>query len=213
LERSLEEHYEILKTWSSKQWTEMLSKYYEAPSRLVVRGRPSASLADKLKTEEKARLKEQVKRLGPEGLAELEKKLAAAKDEHEQPIPEEVLTGFPVPDVKSISWISVQSANNVSSPAVSRTLKSSSTDSSELERHLQKDTTSFPMRVQFDHVTVCSHKAFILRNTLMPQVVRLYQYSRLDVTGELAGRSAAVSYSIQTGCHLISATVTLCFIK
>jgi Zn-dependent M16 (insulinase) family peptidase len=164
LESSLEEHYEILKTWNSKQWTELLSKYYDAPSRLVVRGRPSASLADRLKTEEKARIEEQVKRLRPEGLAELEKKLDAAKDEHEQPIPEEVLTSFPVPDVKSISWISVQSANNVPSPAVSRTLKSSSANSSELERHLQKDTTSLPMRVQFDHVVVCSHKVLILRN-------------------------------------------------
>lgn len=167
MESSLEEHYEFLKMWTSKQWTEILSKYYDAPSRLIVRGRPSASLADRLKTEEKARVKEQVKRLGPKGLAELEKKLATAKDEHEQPIPEEVLTSFPVPDVKSISWISVQSANNVPSPTVSRTLKPSRTSSSELERHLQKDTTSLPMRVQFDHVVVCSRKMFLLHSALM----------------------------------------------
>jgi Zn-dependent M16 (insulinase) family peptidase len=161
LESSLQEQYEIVKTWTSKEWTDVLSKYYDAPSKLVVRGKPSASLAEKLKADEKARVEEQVKRLGPEGLAELEKKLAAAKDEHEQAIPEDVLTGFPVPDVRSISWIPVQSANNAPSSA-SRSLKSTTADSSELQRHLQKDTTSLLMQVQFDHVIVCGHRYFFV---------------------------------------------------
>ena len=158
LQKGLAEHYETVKTWTSKQWTDILSKYYDAPDRLVIRGKPSASLADKLEMEEKARVAAQVKRLGPGGLAELEKKLAAAKDEHDQPIPEEVLTNFPVPDVKGISWISVQSANNAPSsglPAGLQTQKFVRTDSSELERHLQKDSTSLTMQVQFDHVVVC----------------------------------------------------------
>ena len=157
MESSLEEHYDTLKSWTSKDWTNLLSKYYDAPSRLVIRGRPSASLADKLEKEEKARVAEQVKRLGPNGLAKLEKELAAAKEEHEKHIPEEVLTGFPVPDVKGISWISVQSAKSTPSPveAVSKRQKSITTDSSELERHLQKDKTQLTMQVQFDHVQVC----------------------------------------------------------
>jgi hypothetical protein len=97
----------------------------------------------------------QVKKLGPGGLAKLEEQLAAAKAEHDQPIPEHILTDFPVPDVKGISWIGVQSAKNAPN---SRALA----NSSELERHLKQDTTSLPMTVQFDHVTVCMWSDTIL---------------------------------------------------
>jgi len=156
LDGSLQEYYETLKTWTSKDWTNLLSKYYDAPARLVMRGKPSASLADKIEKEEKARLAAQVERLGPDGLARLEEELTAAKEEHEKHIPEEVLTNFPVPDVKGISWISVQSAKSTPSRISKPTPQTSvSTDSSELERHIQKDTTPLTMQVQFDHVQVC----------------------------------------------------------
>lgn len=158
LDKSLGEYYDVLKTWTSKDWTNLLSKYYDAPSRLVVRGKPSAALAETLEKKEKARVAAQVEQLGPEGLARLERELAAAKEEHEKHIPEEVLTSFPVPDVNSISWISVQSAK--STPSSSAAQKSGS---SELEKHIQKDATPLTMQVQFDHV----HSDFTSIHTLM----------------------------------------------
>ena len=57
---------------------------------------------------EQARIANQVEKLGPEGLKEAERKLEAAKKDHNKRIPEEVLTSFVVPDVKSIYWIPVQ---------------------------------------------------------------------------------------------------------
>ncbi|PVF99908.1 hypothetical protein CPB86DRAFT_846178 [Serendipita vermifera] len=144
--KSLEEHYKTLKSWTSEQWGELLLKYYTSPSHVVVRGKPSAALAEKLEKEEKARVEAQVEKLGPEGLARLEEQLAAAKAEHDQPIPEHILTDFPVPDVKGISWISVQSARNAPSSQISAA-------SSELEKHLKQDSNPLPMTVQFDHVT------------------------------------------------------------
>jgi Zn-dependent M16 (insulinase) family peptidase len=153
LPASLEEHYDTLKSWTSKQWADLITKYYTAAAHIVIRGKPSAALQQKLEADEKARVAAQVNKLGPEGLAELEQKLAAAKEEHEQPIPEDMLTSFPVPDVKSISWISVQSAKN--SPKPSSGLKGQHPiGSPELERHLAQDNTALPMTVQFDHVTV-----------------------------------------------------------
>jgi len=78
----------------------------------VIKGKPSANLAESLEANEKARIAAQIKTLGPEGLAKLEAKLEAAKKTNDEPIPEEILTGFPVPNVASISWIKVQSARN-----------------------------------------------------------------------------------------------------
>jgi Zn-dependent M16 (insulinase) family peptidase len=153
LPASLEEHYDTLKSWTSRQWTDLITKYYTAPAHIVIRGKPSAALQQKLEADEKERVAAQVKNLGPEGLAELEKKLAAAKEEHEQRIPEDILTSFPVPDIKSISWISVQSAKN-SPKSPSGRPDQSPVGSSELERHLAQDDTALPMTVQFDHVTV-----------------------------------------------------------
>ena len=54
--------------------------YIDSPSVVVV-GRPSAALAEKLEKDEKKRLATQVKKLGPEGLAAAEKELDAAKAE------------------------------------------------------------------------------------------------------------------------------------
>ncbi|KAG8802435.1 hypothetical protein FRC17_006413, partial [Serendipita sp. 399] len=154
LARELEEHYDTLQTWTSKQWIDALLKYYLADARIIIRGKPSASLADRLKDEEKARVEAQVKELGPDGLVKLEKALEEAKADHDKPIPEEILTGFPVPDVKSISWISVQSAQNFphGKPAVIKDTQLASR-SSALEDHLRKESTALPMTTQFDHVT------------------------------------------------------------
>ena len=74
----------------------------------VVIGKPSASLADKLEEAEKARIADLVSRLGPEGLEEAERKLEAATKDHRRSIPPDILTSFPIPDVKGISWIPVQ---------------------------------------------------------------------------------------------------------
>lgn len=111
-----------------------------------MRGKPSAALAERLESDEKARIAKQREDLGEAGLKKLEQELEEAKKEHEQPIPEKVLTDFPVPDVKSISWIPVQTANNGHRAQAGE---------SELEKHLATDKKQLPIFVQFDHVKVC----------------------------------------------------------
>ncbi|CUA75460.1 putative protein C3H1,02c [Schizosaccharomyces pombe 972h-] [Rhizoctonia solani] len=138
--------YEELGKWTAKQWESLLTKYWiESPS-VVVGARPSAELQDELETGEKTRIEEQRKKLGPEGLAKLEEALNAAKAEHDKPIPPEILTGFPVPDVKSISWIPVQSARN--DPFNTNVEKVGSG----LQDHLDKDPVELPYFVQYDHI-------------------------------------------------------------
>ena len=127
-------------------------RYYIDQPSVVIIGKPSAMLADKLERDEKARLAEQVKKLGPEGLEEAVKKLEEAKGEHSKPIPTDVLSSFPIPDVKSIFWIPVQS---VQEPGKGRKVNSryKSTNGT-LQKYIESDGRPLPFFVQYDHVEV-----------------------------------------------------------
>ncbi|KAF8898648.1 Metalloenzyme, LuxS/M16 peptidase-like protein [Infundibulicybe gibba] len=135
--------YNELRHWPSTKWTDLLRKYYIDPPSVIICGKPSASLAKKLEQEEKVRVAEQVTRLGPAGLKQAEKDLEDAKAEHDRPIPTEILTSFPVPDVKSISWIPVQSAQGG---------KQAQPTESQLSKHVRADGSPLPFFVQYDHV-------------------------------------------------------------
>ena len=110
-------------------------------------------MAKRLEEEEKARIEEQKKALGEDGLKKMEEELEAAKKEHEKEIPTEILKSFPVPSVKSISWIPVQSLQEVGSGAGRhRTVNQRNND--ELARHIQSDGSPLPFFVEYDHVEV-----------------------------------------------------------
>ena len=117
----------------------------------MIVGKPSASLAEKLEKDEKARIAAQIEKLGADGLKKAEVKLELAKAEHDRPIPTEILTSFPVPDVKSISWIPVQSLQE---PGHGRAIPSPPVVKDPLFKHIQSDGQELPFFVQYDHVEV-----------------------------------------------------------
>ena len=119
-------------------------------------------MADKLEKDEKARIAAQVERLGPDGLEKAKVELEAAKAEHGKPVPTEIITSFPVPDVKSISWLSVQS---VQEPGVGR--KPVQPASSPLSKYIDSDGKSLPFFVEYDHVEVCSDNSIFLQQELI----------------------------------------------
>ncbi len=126
------------------------NRYYIDPPCVVVRGKPSAALADKLEVDEKNRVEEQNKLLGDEGRRRAKEELEAAKAVHELPIPEDLIKSFPVPDVHSIAWIPVQSAQEGARNAIAlRKL-----DNSPLKKHINADGSALPFFVEFDHVQV-----------------------------------------------------------
>jgi hypothetical protein len=102
-------------------------------------------MAERLEKDEKVRIAAQVKKLGPKGLEAAAKLLEEAKAEHDKPIPDELLKAFPVPDVKSISWIPVDSVHEKSKVVVAE---------SKLRKHLEGDGDSLPFFIGFDHVQV-----------------------------------------------------------
>ena len=121
-------------------------RYYVDPPSIVVRGQPSAAMAEKLEKDEKARIATQVKTIGPEGLKDAAKLLEKAKAEHDKPIPDEILKAFPVPDVKSISWIPVDSVHEKG--------RVGAASQSKLRKHLEGGGNPLPFFIGFDHVQV-----------------------------------------------------------
>ncbi|KAK7694817.1 hypothetical protein QCA50_002005 [Cerrena zonata] len=142
-------HYAELKKWTNADWTNLIRKYFLDSKYAVVIGKPSAALAERLETEEKARVAAQRESLGPDGLAKREKLLNDAKAEHDKEIPPEVLKSFPVPDVKSISWIPVQS---VQQAGQGRTGRTDQVGNQKLVQHINADGSELPFFVQYDHV-------------------------------------------------------------
>ncbi|KAI0051676.1 hypothetical protein FA95DRAFT_1586997 [Auriscalpium vulgare] len=137
-----------LRKWKNKDWTDLLQKYYVDGHRVVVKGKPSAPMVERLEREEKARIAKQKHDLGPDGLAKVVKELEDAKAEHDKPIPTDILKTFPVPDVKSISWIPVQSNQE---PGVGRT-SSPKVAPNDVQRHVGADGSPLPFFVEYDHV-------------------------------------------------------------
>lgn len=119
-------------------------RYFASNHYAVVRGKPSASLAASLASDEKARIDLQVQQLGSEGLEKSRKRLAEAKAEHDRPIPQDIIASFKVPNVDSIAWIPVETTYNyphLSAPA------NYSVDTC-------KEDTRLPFYVQFEDVKV-----------------------------------------------------------
>src|SRR5258708_32081476 len=172
LDRSMDGigYHNTLRSWTNSQWAALLSKYVfcsysssilprngcrfylEQPS-VVILGKPSARLADNLEESEKARIANQVEKLGPEGLKKVEQKLETAKEILSKPIPTDILTSFPVPDVKSIFRIPVQS---VQEPGMGRKANLRVPTNGELQKHIESDGKPLPFFVEYDHVEVCT---------------------------------------------------------
>jgi Zn-dependent M16 (insulinase) family peptidase len=128
----------------------MFGRYYIDAESVVVVGKPSATLANKIEADEKARIEAQIERFGPEGLERAAKELEEAKAENDKPIPPEVLQQFRIPSVKSISWIPVQSLQE---PGLGRT-NTFQKQKSALSTHIDTDGQELPFFVQYDHVEV-----------------------------------------------------------
>jgi Zn-dependent M16 (insulinase) family peptidase len=169
-----------------------LSRYYVDPPSVVVCGQPSSALAKKLEQDEKARIAQQVETLGSDGLEWAKLALEMAKAEHDKPVPQDILTSFPVPNVKSISWIPVQS---VQERGIGRSHPMAPTSPTELSVHIETDGSALPFFVQYDHVEVLI-SVFLLdaMRSLTSQVVRLRFGPCIILLGQTSRSITAVSH-------------------
>ena len=123
------------------------------------------------------------------GLEKAKKELEEAKAEHDVPIPVELLKSFPVPDVKSIKWIPVESVQEGVSTAL-RT-NGDARYNSPVRDHIDSDGSELPFFVEYDHVQV---RGFLCQ-TFVPEnaSVRLRHYPRITFPIGRSERTATVS--------------------
>lgn len=126
----------------------------DTPSVTVI-GKPSAQCANKLTADTETRIEATRQKLGPEGLKKLEENLHAAQEKNEKLYPNEILSEFEIPDVKSINWIEVETATSYG--------KLDSDLQSVMDR---KDSTVLPFCVEFARMS-CSDRMlqFFLEKT------------------------------------------------
>jgi hypothetical protein len=132
-------------------------RYYVDPTRVVVQAKPSASRQEELEKEEEARVAARRAKLGPEGLKQAAKQLEEARAVSDKnSTPNGVLESFRVPDFKNISWIPVESVQEIGEgrgggiPPLS----------AKLAKHLSSDGNDLPFFVQYDHTEVSTLSHF-----------------------------------------------------
>lgn len=95
---------ERLQSWSEEQWRALYRKVF-GECYVALLGLPSKASAEKLQTDETARLEAQKQELGEAGCAKHEDKLAAAEDENEIEPPAELIGGVKLPDLGGVRMI------------------------------------------------------------------------------------------------------------
>ncbi|MBW0474952.1 hypothetical protein O181_014667 [Austropuccinia psidii MF-1] len=134
-------YYKAIAGWPSKTWSAFMKRWLvESPS-LTVIGQPSAELSEKLEYDAKQRVAANRKTYGPEGLKQLGEKLEHAQKLNNRPIPDQLISQFPIPSLDSIKWIDVEVAlaNDGHSSGLQSLIN-------------QIDPVSLPYFVQFNHI-------------------------------------------------------------
>ncbi|KAG9770994.1 hypothetical protein KCU75_g7831, partial [Aureobasidium melanogenum] len=91
------------------------------------------------------RVKAQKERLGENGLKELAEKLEQAKAENDKPIPDDVLSQFPVPGTSSIHFIPTTTAR------AGRARQMGKLDN-DIQQIVDKDDSDIPLFIHFEHI-------------------------------------------------------------
>ncbi|PKI83996.1 hypothetical protein MVES_002292 [Malassezia vespertilionis] len=189
--------FDAMDAFSACDWADLLERYFIHNARLVVVGRPSASMAVALKDETKARVAQREATWSAQEKRALEKALDSARRENDAPIPPRMLQDFAIPDSSTIAWIPVATARvGPSIPGVPARLPNATAEDEAVQAHVDKDAPPPPFFIQFDQVS----SQFVLitlvfSTACIPQSLRAYlsfylsmlfslPITRLDGSGE-----------------------------
>ncbi|MBW0482004.1 hypothetical protein O181_021719 [Austropuccinia psidii MF-1] len=140
LSKELERYNELAK-WSSENWSKFFKIWLVDSPTLTVVGKPSVELSNKLNSETTQRIAETQQKNGPEGLQRLAQEIEHAQKAQVLPIPDHVLSQFPIPSLNSLKWINVEIAH------------AGGGYPSNLQAFIdEEDKTSLPYFLQFNHI-------------------------------------------------------------
>ena len=98
-------------------WRSLIREFILGRPMAAVIGKPSAAMAAESSQKEKEREEAQAANLGEEGLKNLANTLEAAMAKNEAPIPEDILTSLPVPDLEKVPSIPLFTIRLAPSPS------------------------------------------------------------------------------------------------
>ncbi|KAK2753578.1 hypothetical protein FQN54_007355 [Arachnomyces sp. PD_36] len=145
LQVSTIKEYDELNKWTDAQWRGFINKWIAEAPHVSILGVPSAKLAEKLKTDEEARVEAQKKKLGEDGLKKLEERLEKAKAENDKEIPKDMLAQFKVPGTESIHFVNTTTAR-------SGTALSAGRPDNKHQQKIDSDGSDMPLFIHFEHI-------------------------------------------------------------
>ncbi|KAF2749468.1 zinc metalloprotease-like protein [Sporormia fimetaria CBS 119925] len=136
--------FEELEKWSEADWRAFANKWLVENNHVSILGKPSKALAEKIKSDEAARIKAQQEKLGEDGLKKLAQKLEDAKAQNDKPIPEGMISDLKVPGAESIHLFKTVTAR-------SGLAKSLGVTPSDVQNIVDKDENGFPLFIHYEH--------------------------------------------------------------
>ncbi|KAL7545324.1 hypothetical protein ACHAWF_010434, partial [Thalassiosira exigua] len=149
------------KLTDASYWQGLMKEYILDRPMAVVLGKPSAAMSKEIQDGDTEREAKQAKDLGEEGLKRLAKTVEDAMVENEHPIPEEILTSLPVPDLEKVPSIPLfnarlsPSSNSLALEVTPESVRGvSANDSTAIVSGMKKDTdsTSIPFHADLSHI-------------------------------------------------------------
>lgn len=137
--------YDELKEWTDAQWRGFINKWIAEAPHTSILGVPSSKLAEKLKSDEEARVEEQKKKLGEDGLKKLEERLEKALAENDKEIPKDMLAQFKVPGTDSIHFIDTTTARSGTALTAGR-------PDNQYQQKIDADGSDLPLFIHFEHI-------------------------------------------------------------
>jgi Zn-dependent M16 (insulinase) family peptidase len=142
---TLAQYEKVLSGWTQDQWRTYIKTYISDAPHVSILGKPSAALSEKLKSDEAARIEEQKKKLGPEGLKKAQDHLDMAMAENDREIPSQLLGKFKVPPTESIHFVTTSSARIGPALKVGR-------PQNRYQKTIEKDGKDMPLFIDFEHI-------------------------------------------------------------
>eukprot|EP01119_Soliformovum_irregulare_P011911 TRINITY_DN3047_c0_g1_i2.p1 TRINITY_DN3047_c0_g1~~TRINITY_DN3047_c0_g1_i2.p1 ORF type:complete len:1020 (-),score=257.93 TRINITY_DN3047_c0_g1_i2:13-2829(-) len=171
-------HLNALKSRDDQYWIALLQERFIDAPHLCLIGTPSAQLGKTLQKNEKGRLTNQKKRLGPAKLKELGLALDDAMAKHKVQPPLSIIQQFHIPDVNKIPLLSIKSIRNEEPLA--------QYDPAFLKHMNEGQPGPLPFFLQFDHInsSFVQHRV-MLDTASLPENLRPYLALYLDTLFEL----------------------------
>ncbi|CDO96567.1 unnamed protein product [Kluyveromyces dobzhanskii CBS 2104] len=137
--------FDLLLSWSQEQWQTVYEEAFVKNLPVILIGKPSAELNEKIEKDNETRLKERAESLSDVKRHELKEALARAQMNNNATVPADVLESFEIDNPEtSVTFTKTQSISCIQVP-------SNDKDSSLTDKIIKSKPNDFPLFIHFEH--------------------------------------------------------------